>query len=81
MKNKIIKIINETPGITFQEICKKTSLTKGSISIYLNYLEKERLIFKKYNLLTLKLHPTKQGKDLYLKLKLEEITSNNNNIL
>ncbi|WP_407536486.1 winged helix-turn-helix transcriptional regulator [Cetobacterium somerae] len=75
-KDKILKRINENPGVTSIELSKEFFQTKGNISIHLKKLEKEASI-KKYplenNRKLFKLHPTKQGKEIYLKMKLEAL--------
>ncbi|MGL5277753.1 MAG: MarR family winged helix-turn-helix transcriptional regulator [Cetobacterium sp.] len=69
VKNRLLKQINETPGITHKELCELILTTKGNISIHLKNLENEKLI-KKYiveeNKKRFRFHPTKKGKDLYL---------------
>ncbi|MGL5725316.1 MarR family transcriptional regulator [Cetobacterium sp.] len=75
-KIEILKIINETPGITLSKLCEYLVLTKGNISLHLKEMEKENLIKKyktKNDKKVFKLHPTRKGKDLYLNTKLKEI--------
>lgn len=76
IKDKILERINESPGLTSSELSKEFIKSKGNISVHLKNLEKEELI-KKYligdNKKMFKLHPTKKGKEKYLKLKLENI--------
>lgn len=75
IKNRLLIKINENPGMTFIEICKNFKLTKGNISIHLKNLEKEKMIIKytSQDNKKIKIHPTKQGKDIYLKEKLKNI--------
>lgn len=77
-KFKLLKLINETPGISFKELIYILSLSKGTISLQLKVLEKDGLI-KKYlineNKNTFRLHPTVKGKNLYLKKELERINN------
>ncbi|MGL5595605.1 MAG: ArsR family transcriptional regulator [Cetobacterium sp.] len=72
VKEKILKKINETPGITSSQLCEYFLLTKSNISIHLKNLEKEELI-KKYLVqdkkVRFRLHPAKKGKEIYLKKK------------
>lgn len=76
MKYEILKKINENPGITSIELSKELSKTRGNICIHLKKLETDTII-KKYrfenNKRIFKLHPTKKGKDIYLKIKLEAL--------
>ena len=76
VKDKILEKINENPGLTSAELSKEIIKSKGNISVHLKNLEEEELI-KKYqteeNKKIFKLHPTKKGKEKYLKLKLEKI--------
>lgn len=76
IKDKILEKINENPGLTSGDLSKEFIKSKGNISIHLKNLEEEELI-KKYpmeeNKKMFKLHPTKKGKEKYLKLKLEKI--------
>ena len=76
IKYKILEKINENPGLTLPELSKIFLKSKGNISIHLKNLENEELI-KKYqikdNKKNFKLHPTKKGKEQYLKSKLEKI--------
>lgn len=75
LKNKLLIKINENPGLTFAEICDSFQLTKGNISIHLRNLEKEKMIIKYFSLSNkkVKIHPTKKGKDIYLREKLKNI--------
>lgn len=75
-KDKILKRINENPGLTSTELVKEFFQTKGNISIHLKKLEEEASIKKyppKNNNRLFRLHPTKKGKELYLKMKLEAL--------
>lgn len=76
IKDKILEKINENPGLTLTDLSNEFIKSKGNISIHLKNLEEEDLI-KKYltdnNKKIFKLHPTKKGKEKYLKLKLEKI--------
>ena len=76
IKDKILEKINESPGLTSGELAKKFIKSKGNISLHLKNLEKNELI-KKYlikdNKKMFKIHPTKKGKEKYLKLKSEKI--------
>lgn len=73
-KIKILKIINENPGITFQELLKILSFSKGNLSIHLKNLEYDNFIIrKKINEISFRLHPTKKGKDLYLQMILSQL--------
>ena len=71
----ILEKINESPGLTSSELVKEFIKSKGNISVHLKNLEKEELI-KKYltedNQKMFIIHPTKKGKEAYLKLKLEK---------
>ncbi|MGL5279466.1 MAG: winged helix-turn-helix transcriptional regulator [Cetobacterium sp.] len=73
---KILRTINENPGITMCELTKGLDLSKGSISICIKRLEEESLV-QKYgvfdNKKVFRLHPTKIGKDLCSKIKLIQI--------
>lgn len=75
-KDSILKNINEIPGITLMELSRNIFGKKSNISIHIKKLEKEKLIIKymvedkKKNF---RLHPTKKGKEIYLKAKLESI--------
>ena len=74
MRYEILKKINENPGITSSELSKEFSQTKGNICIHLKKLETEEKITKyisENNKRIFRLHPTKKGKDIYLKMKLE----------
>lgn len=74
IKNRLIMKINENPGINSIDLSNEFFLTKGCISLHLKKLESKDLIerYKIYdNKKNLKIHPTKKGKDLYLKLKKE----------
>lgn len=83
IKDKILGKINESPGLTSGEIAKEFIKSKGNISVHLKNLEKEELI-KKYLIedhkKMFKLHPTKKGKETYLKLKLERFLKYRKNI-
>lgn len=76
IKDRILEKINENPGLTSRDLSKEFIKSKGNISIHLKNLEEEELI-KKYPMeekkKIFKLHPTKKGKEKYLKLKLEKI--------
>lgn len=73
-KIKILKVINENPGITFQELFKILSLSKGNISIHLKNLEYDNLITrKKINEINFRFHPSKKGKDFYLETLLNQL--------
>lgn len=78
IKNKILEKINKNPGLTSTDLSKEFIKSKGNISVHLKNLEKEELI-KKYliedNKKMFKLHPTKKGKEEYLKLKLENLVN------
>lgn len=71
-ETKLIVKINESPGITLNELCQYLSLTKGNISIHLKKLENKNLI-KKYPLAgyqkNKRIHPTNKAKNLYLQNK------------
>lgn len=73
-KDKILKLINEFPGLTLKELSVILLQTKGNISIHLKNLEKNGFI-KKYTddnaKKKFRLHPTKKGKESYLKMKLK----------
>lgn len=75
IKDRILEIINEIPGLTLTALSKELVKSKGNISVHLKNLEKEELI-KKYfienNKKIFKLHSTKKGKEKYIKLKLEK---------
>lgn len=73
INQKVLLTINETPGIDLKSLCDKLSISKGNISFRLKFLEKDNLIQKleEKGRKNLKLHPTKKGKDEYIKLKLE----------
>lgn len=76
IKNKILEKINENPGLTSAELSKEIFKSKSNISIHLKNLEAEKLIKKytiEYNKKIFKLHPTKKGKEKYLKIKLENL--------
>lgn len=79
IKDKILEKINENPGLTLTELSKGFIKSKGNISIHLKNLEQEELI-KKYlpedKKKFFRLHPTKKGKEVYLKLKLENLFRN-----
>lgn len=79
IKDKILEKINENPGLTSAELSKRFIKSKGNISIHLKNLEQEELI-KKYlpedKKICFRLHPTKKGKEAYLKLKLEKLLRN-----
>lgn len=65
--------INENPGIDLKKLCKVTDLTKQNIIFHLNILEERGLIekLKVLDIKGIKFHPTKKGKDVYLKIKLD----------
>ena len=73
---KILRRINENPGITMCELTKGLELSKGSVSLCIKRLEEENLI-QKYGTFddkrVFRLHPTKIGKDLCSKIKLIQI--------
>lgn len=73
---KILRRINENPGITLCELTKGMELSKGSLSICIKKLEEENLI-QKYGTFddkrVFRLHPTKTGKDLCSRIKLMQI--------
>ncbi len=73
---KILRRINENPGITLCELTTGMELSKGSVSICIKKLEKENLI-QKYGTFddkrVFRLHPTKIGKDLCSRIKLMQI--------
>ena len=81
--NQILIKINEVPGITPTELALCLSSSKSTISIYLKSLEREKLI-KKYKVFTnkniTKIHPTKKGKDLYFKHKLDLVIKSSNHL-
>ena len=76
IKDRILRKINENPGLTLEDLSKEFIKSKGNISVHLKNLEEEELI-KKYpmqeNKKIFKLHPTKKGEEKYLKLKLEKM--------
>lgn len=80
-KDKVIILINENPGIEITHLCTLTLLSKSNISILLKKLENNGLIEKQkiINKKNLKIHPTKRGKDIYLKIKLKSLLSINQN--
>ena len=81
-RDKILEKINENPGVTLIGLSKAFFKSKGNISIHLKKLEKEKLIKKhlqEENKKIFRLHPTKQGKEVYLKLKLEVVYRNHGN--
>lgn len=71
---KILFKINQNPGITISELSFLLNLTKSTLSMHLKKLELNKFI-KKYpfynNLKIFKIHPTNQGKKIYLNKKLE----------
>ncbi|MCQ8212212.1 MarR family transcriptional regulator [Cetobacterium somerae] len=73
---KILRRINENPGITLCELTKGIELSKGSVSICIKKLEEKNLI-QKYGTFddkrVFRLHPTKMGKDLCSRIKLMQI--------
>lgn len=75
-RDKILSLINEYPGLTLTELSLMLLKTKGNISIHLTNLEKQELVIKcktEENRKNFRLHPTKKGKEIYLKMKLEMI--------
>lgn len=83
IRDEILEKINENPGVTLTDLSKAFFKSKGNVSIHLKKLEKEKLIKKhlpEKNKKIFRLHPTKQGKDVYLKLKLEGIYRNHGNL-
>lgn len=74
VKIKILKVINENLGITFQGLFKILSLSKWNISIHLKNLEYDNLITrKKINEISFRFHLTKKGKDFYLETLLNQL--------
>lgn len=72
---KVLFLINEKPSISISELCSLTSLSKSNIVFHLKQLEKEGLIQKiegKKNR-SFNIHPTKKGKDIYLKIKINQL--------
>ncbi len=49
IKDKILERINESPGLTSNELSKEFIKSKGNISVHLKNLEKEELIKKCLN--------------------------------
>lgn len=73
-KDRILKQINEMPGLTLMQLSRNILKKKSNVSIHIKNLEKEKLIIKfisRYNQRDFRLHPTKKGKEMYLKIKLE----------
>lgn len=78
-KDKILILINESPGIEPYKLCNLVHSNKSNISFHLKSLEEKELIERVEinNKKVLKIHPTKKGKDLYLKLKFELLLKSN----
>lgn len=78
-KDKVLILINEFPGIELWQLCNLAHLNKSNIFFHVKTLEEKELIerIEIGNKKNLKIHPTKKGKDLYLKLKFESLIKAN----
>lgn len=73
---KLLKLINETPGLTQSEIGTKLNLSKGTISIFIKNAKKSNHIFEVKKENKVKIHPTKLGKDFILENTLKNLLKN-----
>lgn len=70
---QVLIFINENPGIKLKELCKRCFLSKSNLTFHLKILEEGKLVEKLMFLDSkeVRIHPTKKGKDVYLKIKLD----------
>lgn len=79
-KNRILKIINKNPGITFNQIKEFTEFSKSKVYYHVKSLEDKKLIVKysnENNKNNYRYHPTKLGKEIYLQNKVKLLLDKN----
>ncbi len=70
---KLLKFINENPGVTQLEIAQEIGISKGSISIFVKKAKENNYILEIKKEQKVKIHPTKLGKDIVLENTLKNL--------
>ncbi|MGL4633352.1 MAG: winged helix-turn-helix transcriptional regulator [Cetobacterium sp.] len=70
---KLLKFINENPGVTQLEIAQEMGMSKGSISVFVKKAKENSYILEIKKEQRIKIHPTKLGKDIVLENTLKNL--------
>lgn len=70
---KLLKFINENPGVTQLKIAQEIGISKGSISIFVKKAKENNYILEIKKEQKVKIHPTKLGKDIVLENTLKNL--------
>ncbi|UPO97467.1 winged helix-turn-helix transcriptional regulator [Cetobacterium somerae] len=70
---KLLKFINENPGVTQLEIAQEIGISKGSISIFVKKAKENNYILEIKKEQKVKIHPTKLGKDIVMENTLKNL--------
>lgn len=71
---KLLKFINENPGLTQLEIANIMGISKGGVSLFVKNAKKNNYILEIKKEQKIRIHPTKLGKDIVLENTLKNLT-------
>lgn len=70
---KLLKFINENPGLTQLEIANIMGISKGGVSLFVKNAKKNNYILEIKKEQKIRIHPTKLGKDIVLENTLKNL--------